>query len=231
MFKFCPKCGKKEGNFIKGFCQDCFLQDNKLLIYPDKIQIECCKRCDKIKIQRNWIELHSFELTDFLKTKIKAKEFELQEIEFELEEAEKKNFNALIEAKGLIEGNPLMLTGVIKLQFVSSICDSCMKISSDYFEATFQLRFLDNKTDRKVILNKVENLIQEMSKKDPLSRIVKLIELKNGFDLVLSSNRSAKISSEKIAKQFNSKIIKSFSVVGVDKTGKEKRRYTYCVRI
>lgn len=230
MFKFCPKCGKKNGVFIKGFCKECFLQENKLLIFPEKMQFDLCRKCSKIKVQRNWVEVHSVELIDFIKSKVKTKDFEIQSIEAELEETDEKNFNALIEAKGLITGIPLLLRGAIKLQLLSGICDSCMKISSDYFEAVIQLRFNSAHPEKQVVLNKFKQMIEEMNKKDPLSRIVKLIKLKNGFDLVLSSNRAAKISSEKIAKKFNAKIIRSFSVVGTDKTGREKRRYTYCVR-
>ena len=229
-FKFCPKCGKKEGIFIKGFCRECFLHDNQILVFPDKLQFDCCKRCSKIKVQRNWIELDSMDLVNFVKNKVKSKDFAIQETEVELEKVNEKNFNALLEVKGIIESMPLILTGVIKLQLMSGICDSCMKISSDYFEATIQLRFSTENKDKPVIVSKFNELIEELNKKDPLSRIVKTIKLKNGVDLVLSSNRSAKISSEKIAKKYGSKIIKSFSVIGVDKTGKEKRRYTYCVR-
>ena len=229
-FKFCPKCGKKEGVFIKGFCRDCFLQDHKLLVLPEPLKFQQCNRCGKILVQRSWIEPDSIELTDFVKGKVKAKGFEINGIEAELEETDKNNFNALLEVKGFVEGIPLILRDALKIQFVSGICDSCMKISSDYFEATIQLRFSEKFEEKKAVLEKVNSFIDEMSKKDPLSRIVKLIKLKNGFDLVLSSNRSAKVSSDKIAKKYNSKVTKSFSVVGTDRTGREKRRYTYCVR-
>ncbi len=229
-FRFCPKCGKKEGIFIKGFCENCFLQDNKLLILPDKLQFEFCRKCNKIKVQRHWVEFDSMELLDFVKSKVKSKDFEVQDIEIELEEIDEKNFNALLEVKGLIENNLLSLRGVIKLQFASGTCDSCMKISSDFFEATIQARFEEKNEKQEKVMNEFKLLISEMNKKDPLSRVVKTIKNRKGFDLVLSSNRSAKISSEKLAKKYNSKVIRSFSVVGVDKSGKEKRRYTYCVR-
>ncbi|MBU2099988.1 60S ribosomal export protein NMD3 [Candidatus Micrarchaeota archaeon] len=229
-FKFCPKCGSKKGPFIKGFCKDCFLQDNKLIDFSERIELPYCKRCNKIKLQRIWAEQNSLELIDFLKTKIKSKDFQIQEIEIELEEAREKKFNALITAKGIFEDAPLIVHGIIKIILVSSICDSCMKISSDYFEAIVQLRF-EEETKKEKILNEFRKLISEMQSNDPLSRIVKLKKLKNGFDLVLSSNRAAKISSEKIAKKYFSRVTRSFSLVGVTKTGKEKKRHTYCVRI
>jgi len=229
-FKFCPKCGSKTGPFIKGFCKECFLQEHKLLQFSDKMDFQYCNRCDKILVQRNWTELNSLELIDFIKSKIKAKDFVIQDIEIELEKVAIKEFNALIEVKGILAENPLVLRGVIKVRLVPGICDSCMKISSDYFEATIQARFEKDFSEKEVVLNKFKELIDEMSKKDPLSRIVKTAKNKKGFDLVLSSNRAAKISSEKLAKKYNSKIIRSFSVIGVDKSGKEKRRYTYCVR-
>jgi nonsense-mediated mRNA decay protein 3 len=229
-FKFCPKCGVKKGPFIRGFCKECFLQDNKLLIFPEKIEFQRCKRCGKIRVQRNWTELNSMDLVDFIKSKVKGKDFVIQDTEIELQELNKKNYEALIEAKGLTEIIPLILRGIIKVQLLSGICDSCMKISSDYFEAVIQLRFGKESKLKELVLNQFNKLISEMGKNDPLSRIIKLKKLKNGFDLVVSSNRAAKISSEKIAKKYKSKVVRSFSVVGVNKTGKEKRRYTYCVR-
>ena len=232
MFKFCPKCGSKKGPFIKGFCTECFLQDNKLIVFPEKIQFQQCKRCNKILVQRSWTEFNSIELIEFLKSKIKSKDFLIQETEIELEKLDEKKFNALLEIKGLIEGNSLILNRVIKLELVSGICDACMKISSDYFEATIQIRFNEknNKKSEKVF-SELNNFLSELNKKDPLSRIVKEQKNSKGFDLIVSSNRAAKLSSEKTAKKYSSKVIRSFSVVGVDKTGKEKRRYTYCVRI
>jgi len=231
-FRFCPKCGKKEGVFVKGFCKECFLQDNKLLEFPEKIQFQFCTRCGNIKVQRHWVEFDSINLTDFLKTKIKAKDFEIQGIEVELEEVTEKESNALIEVKGLAESIPLILNRIIKLEKVSGICDSCMKISSDFFEATVQARFKEkNPVIEEKVFSEFQKLIEEMSKKDPLSRIVKKEKTNNGFDLILSSNRSARLSSEKIARKYSSKVVRSFSLIGVDKSGKQKRRYTYCVRV
>jgi len=183
-------------------------------------------------VQRSWTEFNSIELIEFLKSKIKSKDFLIQETEIELEKLDEKKFNALLEIKGLIEGNSLILNRVIKLELVSGICDACMKISSDYFEATIQIRFNEknNKKSEKVF-SELNNFLSELNKKDPLSRIVKEQKNSKGFDLIVSSNRAAKLSSEKTAKKYSSKVIRSFSVVGVDKTGKEKRRYTYCVRI
>ncbi len=229
-FKFCPECGNRKGPFIKGFCKECFLKKYNPLIFPERIDLSYCSRCSKIKIQRNWIELNSIELIDFIKSKIKSKEAEIQGIEVELEKVNEKNFNAFLKVKTLIDSIPLLLHSVIKLRLVSGICDACMKISSDYFEATIQLRFSRDFKEKKRVLDKFQELINEMNKSDALARIVKINKLKNGVDLVLSSNRAAKVSSERIAKKYNKKITRSFSVVGTDKTGKEKRRYTYCIR-
>jgi len=231
MYKFCPKCGSKNGPFIKGFCKNCFLQDNKLIDFPERLELEKCKRCNKIKLQRTWNALNSLELIDFIKPKIKSKEFQIQNVEIELEELDEKKFNVLIEAKGIIDSAPLIVHGIIKLVLVSSICDSCMKISSDYFEAIVQLRFNPESKIKEKVLNEFKKMVSEMQPNDPLSRVVKEKKLKNGFDLVLSSNRSAKIASEKIAKKYNIKVVRSFSLVGVTKTGKEKKRHTYCLRI
>jgi NMD protein affecting ribosome stability and mRNA decay len=232
MFKFCVKCGKKKSVFIKSFCKKCFLEDNKLLFFPERIELSWCRKCNKIKVQRQWIDFNSIELVDFIKSKIKSKDFVIQAIEVELEEIHEKQLNALIEVKGLMEGTALVLREVIKLIKVPGICDSCMKISSDYFEAVIQVRFKEKEEEKeRKILAEFTSIISEMNKKDPLARIVKNIKNNKGFDLILSSNRTARIASEKIARKYNSKITKSFSVIGRNKTGKEKRRYTYCVRL
>lgn len=202
-----------------------------MLEFPEKIQFLQCKRCSKILVQRNWVEFTSIELTDFIKTKVKAKDFVIQVIEAELEEAEKNKFNALIEVKGLLEGIPLILNGLIKLEFLSGICDSCMKVSSDYFEATIQARFNGKNIKlQEKILEEFTELFSEMQRKDPLARLVKTGKDRKGFDLIVSSNRAAKISSEKLARKYSSKVTRSFTLIGVDKSGKPKRRYTYCVR-
>ncbi len=231
MFRFCPECGTKKGPFIKGFCTDCYLKKHQLIVFPEKIKLEYCNRCGKVKIQRQWTDIFSLELTDLIKSKIKSKDFIISDVNIEFEEVNEKESNALLKVKGLMENVPLILSGRIVLEKASGICDACMKISSDYFEAIIQARFKKKSNELKEkVLEEFNSIIFELSKSDPLSRIVKTEKKIGGFDLVLSSNRAAKLASDKMARKHSSNITKSFSVVGTNKTGREKRRYTYCVR-
>ncbi len=51
--RFCPACGSEKGPFIQGLCRECFLQKQKLVEVPEKIEVTHCPVCNKIKLKGN----------------------------------------------------------------------------------------------------------------------------------------------------------------------------------
>ncbi|MBR9706830.1 MAG: hypothetical protein GOV15_00140, partial [Candidatus Diapherotrites archaeon] len=77
MKRFCPKCGKTEGEpgtekFIEGFCKKCYLQDHTPLTLPKKIVLNKCKVCGKIRIGRDWQAEEHDNVLNQIQQKIKG---------------------------------------------------------------------------------------------------------------------------------------------------------------
>lgn len=230
--KFCPECGKTKGTFIQRFCSECYLKKHKVIEFPERIEFESCNRCSKMRFKGNWVDENELFLIELIRSKVKSKEFSLKNIEVKLTPAEGKEINAVVFIEGELEGASLKIKKETVLIPLKGICDSCMKLSSSYHEAVLQVRFKEKKMhSEKELLQKINFLLGMEEKKDSLSRAIKVIKERNGFDVWIGSKRTAKKVSEELARKFNSSVVRSFTVYGVKKTGEEKKRYTFCVRI
>ncbi|MBU1120418.1 MAG: NMD3-related protein [archaeon] len=230
--KFCPECGKTKGSFIQRFCSECYLKKHKVIFLPERIEFESCNRCSKMRFKGNWVEKNELFLIELIQSKIKSKEFSLKNIEVKLNPTEGREINAVVFIEGELNGVSLKIKKEIVLIPLKGLCDTCMKLSSSYYEAILQARFKEKKKhSEKELLKEINFFLGAEEKKDSLSRAIKVIKERNGFDVWIGSKRAAKKVSEELARKFNSSVVRSFTVYGVKKTGEEKKRYTFCVRI
>ncbi|MDP6670183.1 MAG: NMD3-related protein, partial [archaeon] len=137
---FCPKCGSTKGPFVKGLCKECFLKQNQLLAIPEEIKIEHCKFCNKIRLGGRWVEQSEEALKNFLIKKAKVKEFSDAKVSVSLEPLNETTL-AKIEVVGVIDGNKISVEAETLMSQQETQCDPCMRLRSDYFEATVQIRF------------------------------------------------------------------------------------------
>jgi nonsense-mediated mRNA decay protein 3 len=233
MKEFCPKCGKENGVFVKGFCINCFLEDNELVLLPEKIELDYCPRCNKIKSGHKWIELTDDKLRELISSKLKPKEASIEWIRIHfIDDLSETKKIAVLTIKGLIEGKEIEFDKKTLIELKKTICDSCMKSVSKYYEATIQVRFDLEPTNkqRQIILNELNDFLDEKLKTNSLAKITGFREEKKGFDVLIGSKAAGKETALFLAKKFNSKIISSDSLVGVKSNGKPKKRLTFCIR-
>lgn len=232
--KFCPKCGKEEGTFIGNFCKDCYLKDNAVAAVPEIIEVERCKRCGKIKWKGKFREYNQHFLKEIIESKAKlSQDIENPKISIELAELGEEEINSEITVNGILENSPFTINLSTKVKLKTVLCDPCMRMTSYYHEAILQLRY-DRKpkeADRNTAIEQVEEVLKKYAKTDSLAAIVDVKEAAKGFDILIGSKNAAKAAADMLAKRNKSDIKRSFKLIGVDKTGKEKKRYTFCVRI
>ncbi len=167
----------------------------------------------------------------WVKGKIKVKE--LENVRFFLEPTdEEKSIWVKGKVLGEIAEKLVEKPVIIEIKMRSMLCQDCSKLSANYYEAVIQLR-LDSmpKKDWKKILGETNRLVEQQYKADSLARVTNVLQLKNGFDVYVGSKRAGKTVSEQLARKFNGKITRSFSLAGVDKSGNTKKRFTFLVRI
>ena len=228
---FCPSCGSTKGPFFGGLCKNCFFHQKKIINLPDEIKVEHCGFCNKIRLRGKWTEQNEKSLKDFVKRKSKIKGLNDYSVKVSLEPMGEKTL-AIAKATGLVEGNKASVEAKTIIVPVETQCDSCMRTRSDYVEAILQARFHEKTTVKEMtsLVSQITKIVEERSKKDSLASIANVVKKKNGFDVYLSSNNAAKQLVKTFQQKAKEPVKKSFKIVGRDKRGKIKKRFTYCLR-
>jgi len=228
---FCPSCGSDKGPFFKGLCRECFTSQSKLLSVSDKINAEHCDQCNRIKVSGKWMEQSEKNVLALLEKKIKVKDLQNPKLSIELKPVDGKTL-AIVTAKGLLDNSPVELQAKTLLVPDEVQCNDCMLLKSNYFEATLQLRFqqapIGNEMEK--VLEKIEKILVSSRGQDSIAHIVGVSKNKNGLDVKIASNKAAKIVVKQLSKNAIEKVKTTSSLVGRTPQGKEKKRFTYCLR-
>ncbi|MCD6479034.1 MAG: 60S ribosomal export protein NMD3 [Candidatus Diapherotrites archaeon] len=228
MNRFCPKCGTEQGPFVDGFCMKCFLEDNRLLIVPGRLELRRCKRCGRVLINRKWVSDSADNITSYILGKIKWADMEEKALDIELKRLQ-NGIRVFLNVSGRFKGVSLSARYETFICYKNQLCNACLKLSSGYHEAVVQIRHSGSL--QSTVLSSVKKILESMQSKDPLARIVKTFERKNGLDMLIGSNKSAKLLVKELKKRFNASVKRTSSLIGVTKDGKRKVKYTYLVRL
>ena len=232
MKEFCPRCGRETGPFIRGFCQECFQEKAKLVELPESIELEHCKKCGRVKVSGQWKEQNSFVVMAMVSSKIKGKELSVKDTDIELFQLDNGNTIANVKIIGSIDSTKMVVEREVLIKAKSAICDDCSRIAGSYYEATVQVRFSEKPTpelmhEKMLIL---EGIMKELKKKKGLAEIIKFSQDKHGFDAQIGDKKSAKIAAERMSRATGNPIKVSSTLVGLDRNGVEKYRFTFLVR-
>ena len=232
MKNFCPNCGKSTKQLFRGFCKDCFLQSNKIIVFPNEAFIETCKHCFRVKFKGKMFSQSKELLDELLESLLKTNYLTKPSVSIKLDSKDDGTSLAEITVSGLLDGKPLETKTESKLKPHYFTCDDCMKLSSNYHEAIIQLRFSKEFSEKKreQLLKEINKLLEKLREEDFLSGIVKQIKVTGGIDLFIGSRKAAKAVAEKLSRKFNSKPEPSYTLVGLDKKQRRKYRTTFLLR-
>lgn len=208
---FCIKCGKKA--VIGNFCEDCFLEKERLFDIED-FTLDICD-CGSY-YDKTWQKPK--EIADIIKEQIEKRvktKNRIVEKRISLKRFGNR-ISALIKCSGLIspckkikeEEKRIMIT------LKKRKCNQCIKLSGGYYEAVFQIR-----EDYDKIFDQIKN---------HLPKTATIEKIKHGYDIrFLRKSDAAKVS--RIIKNLGYEIKKSFKFVATKKDKKLYRNY-YSVR-
>ncbi|MBU0586647.1 hypothetical protein KJ780_03975 [Candidatus Micrarchaeota archaeon] len=204
----CPRCGASEDSkkFLGPFCIDCTQFSIKI---PDRIDLERCKRCGKMRIRGKWINISDAKLNEHICGKFKG---EFDGVEFILD----GNIAVFTVKKA---GDEIKIEKKINFEINEVICPECNKQSGGYFEAIVQLRGKPERIKR--YLKIFENEIEKQE-----TFISKLVELKEGIDIYVGSTKAVIV----IVKRLGLKYGISTTLAG-QKQGKRLYRTTFAIRL
>jgi len=229
MSEFCPKCGTEKGPFLDGFCVNCYLSEHRLIALPGRLELQSCKKCGKIFVNRKWVSDTADNIAAFILSKAKWANIAKRTIDMEIKR-EDSGLTAVINVSGTLKGVKLSAQYKVFIVYKNRLCDSCLKLSSSYYEAILQLRFPSDKK-KSTVLPLIEHFMDALQSKDPLARIVRTAEMKTGIDLFIGSNKAAKLAVKELKKRFNASIKRTSTLTGITRAGKKKVKYTYLVRV
>lgn len=238
----CPKCGKEKNkdSFTGKVCSDCYMDKRKIIELKIR-EISLCKKCGREKNKFKWASFSEDEVIDKIAENIKVDldEYELQDIELDFY---KNKIVANVSVKGKLNGKSIASREEFNLPLTYQYCEDCYKSISDYFVATVQIRYdhpdeyyieiLGKKTLNEYLLKLMNSVIKEQRKEgDFLANVQKVEVVKNGLDIYVGSKRQALEFIKAIKPIFRYERKDSTSLIGMDKRGKEKIRYTFLVRL
>ena len=230
---FCPKCGKKTRKLVRGFCASCYGEDHTLVELPRELVVERCKRCEKVRLSGKWVVQEQASLEQWIAGKSKSKELAGPQYKVSLEPQESGTTIASVNVTGTIDGIELSANASTILKPNTVLCDPCMRVTSNYFECVIQLRYEKNPSSEEIKqrLGWIEKQLKSFHETDSLASIVDSFPTRKGLDVHIGSHRAGKQIAERLARENHSSIERSNTQTGVDKNGKAKKRYTYCVRL
>lgn len=229
---FCPRCGTEKGPFVKGFCMACYIHEHPLLEFPSRMEWDSCKNCAKVKVKGRWEEPLKETLGAWVKAQVKVKELRAPDIRVSFERHTQGNQMGIMEVRGALGEELVELHERIPVKVHSVLCDDCMKMSSEYHESILQVRFSSSdKNVRLRVKRLVERHLKDLQKKDSLAQAVGMVLKPTGFDVLIGSKRAGKETASFLSKKFSKKVLFSSTLVGITRTGKQKKRYTFLVRV
>ncbi|MAG38531.1 hypothetical protein CMO90_00405 [Candidatus Woesearchaeota archaeon] len=203
---FCPVCGDKTE---KTFCE----KHEKNSFEHKDIVLRVCE-CKKYFYRNRWNKFNNLKLV----AKKISKECIEEGLKTKLlidEKIEKKNF----EVEVIKNGEKFLLPAKLQVEK----CPVCSKNDGTYFVSTIQIR-----PKNKEVLEFVKKQVE----KDEQTFISKINLLKEGYDILLSSNKVALKIGRKLTKSFKGELKTSRHLFGRDKQrSRDLYRVTVCFRM
>ena len=228
---FCPLCGKTTGAFVKAICLGCHLEKKNPVQLQEKIPIQQCKNCGKTMFLGKMLPMDDESLKAIIGRRVKTRDLSDETHEISLERLQNGKISAHVVVKAMLSGIPVEIEKETILVPHSVNCDACMRLLSDYYEATIQLRAKEKgRPDFQKILRRLQQLIRRQSGRDGLAAITRITKGANGFDITIGSKKAAYSAVMQLKKEFGGETKMSHTLAGVDKSGKTKKRFTFLLR-
>lgn len=221
--KFCPRCGKETDRLYgdkKKLCAECYPEKHDLLEIPQKVEIEVCSVCGRMKKRGEWIE----EYTVQEQLLAKFEEFSEEGVEMELQfwEEDGQTFVRVHAFKG-----DMTAEYDTRVDFKQEQCRDCSKFQGGFFKVKLQLR---GEGDLESISNKIVDVAAEATNEDRKDFLSNVQKNKHGFDFFMSTEKIAKKVLRTLRSEYNPEIKRSYELIG-EKDGEEVYRNVISVRI
>lgn len=226
--RFCPECGKDTNEVIDGLCPDCFPRKIRHDFFPKKIVVEKCAACSKLRFKGKVRAETDDLLKEIILSNLKTGDFEVKDLSLALVKKDDAVYDVTANMMLSKSGVKFRVPARTVFELRGFRCDTCMKLISDYFEATIQLRGF---SDSEKLVDEMSAFLSKAGKDDALSAITGGGTSKQGVDVNIGSLRAAKKLVKFLVGKYDLSVMHSDSIAGYDSDKeKPKKRFTYCLR-
>lgn len=236
---FCPECGSTDKKMVGNICIDCFLKDFQMISIPKRIEVQICSHCNSKLEEGKWSEEFIPEeeiIYRALERNIKiADEVSNEIINLEIDQMKGTIAQCYVEVVGDVQDTQIEETHECEVKILKTVCPSCSKIQSGYYESVIQFR-AENREIKDEEYAKADEIVDKtlikQSKSDKLAYCPQRAKLKEGYDYYIGSLKSGRKVAEALKEEFGGVIKESPRLISEDKsTGKGLYRIWISVRI
>ena len=236
---FCPECGSTDKKMVGNICIDCFLKDFQMIELPKRIEVQICSHCNSKLEEGKWSEEFIPEdeiIYRALERNIKvAPEVSNEIINLEIDQMKGTIAQCYVEIVGDVEGTQIEETQETEVKLLKTVCPTCSKVQSGYYEAVIQFR-ADNREIKSEEFEKADEIVEKtlikQLKTDKLAYCPQIAKPKEGHDYYIGSLKSGRKVAEALKEEFGGVIKESPRLISEDKsTGKGLYRIWISVRI
>lgn len=236
---FCIECGSTDKKMIGEICIDCFLKEFQMIEIPENINVEICSHCNSRLEEGKWQESFIPEeeiIYRALERNIKINDLvENEDINLEIDQMKGTIANCLVEVVGEVYGVSLDETHDVSVRILKTVCPTCSKIQSGYYESVVQFRAdsREIKKEEYEMANEiVARTLDKQVKVDKLAYCPQIAKLKEGYDYYIGSLKTGRKIAENLKEEFGGIIKESPRLISEDKsTGKGLYRIWISIRI
>lgn len=231
--KFCVRCGVEEGPgtpIIDGLCPKCFVKERPLLKLPSKLSVTVCSSCGAVYVGGQWDNPGSSleEAVEYYMNRTLVKRTTvypgLEDVRVEVESI--SSGKVYYRVTGKYGGVTLAQNGVAYLKVVRKLCPVCSTVKYGKYEATIQIR--TEGPPRLEVFREVGRRVSRI--KEFEQSVVEIKEDKNGVDLKMKDQSSARYIATILRKEFAAKIKQTWKDYGYV-SGKKYGKLTISVRL
>ncbi len=236
---FCPECGSTDKEMVGDICIDCFLKEFQMIELPKRIEVQICSHCNSKLEEGKWSEEFIPEeeiIYRALERNIKIDdEVSNEDINLEIDNIKGTIADCYVEVLGEVHGVQIEETHDTQVKIQKTVCPTCSKIQSGYYETVVQFR-ADNREIKPEEYSKADEVVErtliKQSKSDKLAYCPQIAKLKEGYDYYIGSFKSGKKVAEALKEEFGGIVKESPRLISEDKsTGKGLYRIWISVRI
>lgn len=212
MVKHCPICNASSADviFAGELCSKCAGKklEEKL---PPLVKVERCRICGRIQTKEGVMDIDQKSLQLIIQQRLNK---------FKINLISHEDNKAVIDVVEEGWSHPVVTEKEIEIKYSKMTCESCYKKQGGYFEATMQLRGDEERAQR--FAERFKRYIEERG-----GFIAEVKKVEGGYDIYTSS----KAIAAAYLKEKEIKAKASYTLSGLNKSGKKVYKNTYAIRL